>query len=189
MSSLKPDLVVLSIAATDGETFALSAVRRDETGIAAFSRLIETTNPVPPGVLGAQGIPVAAMQEAKAIGAALQDLLAFLPAKGIFLSHDADNVRAWVRKALPGVFEHTILSTHELAGILFPSVGSHELRDLADSLGLQMTADATVPDFRLGQDTLFTLSLWDRLAEEAESLPPALVRELYSQFAPLRTHP
>ncbi|MEI6217648.1 MAG: hypothetical protein WCP86_01990, partial [bacterium] len=138
MASLKPDLVVLAIAATKGETFALSAARRDETGIATFFRLIETTNPIPPGVLGSQGIPMAAMLSARAIGAAREDLLAFLPSNGIFISHDADSMRAWVRNTLPGVFEHIILSTRELAGILFPSVGSHELRGLTESLGLQM---------------------------------------------------
>lgn len=189
MASPKTDLVVLAIAATDGETFALSATRRDETGIATFFRLIATTNPIPPGVLGAQVMPTATMPAAQEIGAVREDLLAFLPSKGTFLSHNADGVRAWARKALPGVFENTILSTRDLAGILFPSVGSHELWGLTESLGLQMPTDAPVPASRLGQEDLLTLSLWDRLNEEAESLPPQLVRELYALFAPLHSHP
>lgn len=189
MDSLKPDLVVLAIAATDRETFALSAVRRDKTGIATFFRLIETADPIPRGVLDAQDIPMAAMQAAQAIGAGREDFLAFLPSKAIFTSHDAGSVRAWARKALPDVFEHTIISTRDLAGILFPSVGNHELPALIESLCLQMPAAAPVSEFHLVRDNLLTLSLWDRLVEEAESLPPAVVQEVYSLFAPLRSHP
>ena len=190
MDSLKASLTVIGVATAGGEeSFALSAVRRDEAGLTTFLRFIETDEPVPPSVLKAQGLPTEALRAARAIEAVREDFLAFLPPAGIFLAHDAATVRAWLRRALPGAFEHALLSTRELAGILFPSVGSHELRGLTESLGLQPAPDAPDPGFRFAQDGLLTLSLWDLLVEEGESLPGPLLRELYSLFAPLRSHP
>lgn len=190
MDSSTAGLTVIGVAAGAGEeAFALSAVRRDKTGITTFLRFIETDEPIPPSVLKARGIPVEALQDARTIEAVREDLLAFLPADGIFLAHDAATVRAWLRGTLADAFGHTLLCTRELAGVLFPSVANHELRGLSELLGLQMPPGAPVPEFRLVEEGLLTLSLWDRLVEEAESLPAPLVGELYSLFAPLRSHP
>ena len=168
---------------------ALSAVRRDAAGTTGFFRFVETGTPAPPAILKAEGIPASAMKTALPIETVREDLLAFLPPECVLLVHDSAPVRNVLHHLLSGASKHTLLDTRELAGILFPSTGNHDLRSLADVLGLQPDPDVPDPGFRFAQDSLLILSLWDRLAGEAASLPKSLVRELYALFAPLRSHP
>ncbi|MBN2450404.1 MAG: hypothetical protein JXR77_08440 [Lentisphaeria bacterium] len=155
---------------------------REGTAVARFEATIE-----PEGTAGGDHRTLAGDAlpgpTAPPIAAWQRDFLAFLPEDGLCVAHDADLVRAFLRRATGGAFRTPLVDSLRLCWLCLPELASHELAVLRSVLELDVPLDAGGP---AGVAAATTGLVWYALQEIRAGFPAAALAAVLRLLQPLR---
>lgn len=180
------DLETTGIDPNEHEIMEFGAVIMQEGQIVdSFSELVATRKAPSLQVQNLTGIQPEDLHSARPLKEVFSDFLAFLEREdALYLAHQASFDRSFLQAADPDRFTHRMLDTVGLSRILLPTLQSHSLSFLIETLDLPRSHA-----HRALADCEATATLWNRLILEAMDLDPALLKEINTLFAPLKTHP
>ncbi len=125
-----------------------------------------------------------AQDEGSTPGTLLQAFVDHVDGHSFFLAHNAERVRAFLRRATKERLKLNILDTRDIARICFPSLPSYELSELCRYLELPALAEHSPADVCEN-----TTLLWNRLTDRIHELPTELLSEVDGLFSSCRNHP
>lgn len=150
-----------------------------------FSQLVKPKNPPSLVVQKITGITPDMLEDARSIDLVYPEFMKFLDREDcLYIAHNANFDRGFLRQASSGMFEYTMLDTVGLSRIVFPDFNSHSLEYLSEMLGLKRDNG-----HRALADCLNTIELWQRLMGELNDFPASLVDEINNLLVVHKTHP
>ncbi|WP_088815109.1 MULTISPECIES: ATP-dependent DNA helicase DinG [Listeria] len=154
--------------------------------VETFSTYINPLKPVPPFIQELTGITPDDLSDAPLFEDVADTILALLD-DTIFVAHNVNFdwtfLQKEMRRAGRPLSKMKLLDTVEMARILYPSVDSYKLQDLADEFGF-----IHENPHKADSDALVTAELFLQCVEKLESLPVSVIRKMTTIAQPLKTH-
>lgn len=154
--------------------------------VETFSTFINPLKPVPPFIQELTSITPDDLKDAPLFEDVAETILALLD-NTIFVAHNVHFDWTFLQKEMRRVGlsipKMKLIDTVELARILYPSVDSYKLQDLADEFGF-----IHENPHQADSDALVTAELFIKCVEKLEGLPVAVIRKMTTIAQPLKTH-
>jgi ATP-dependent DNA helicase DinG len=152
--------------------------------VTSFSELAKSPVALAPGIIQLTGITPEMLNDARPLGEVLADFLAFLPEDCLCIAHNSAFDKAFLAAATKNRFDRILVDTVGLSRICFPFLASHGLESLRETLQLPSGGS-----HRALADCEVLLQLWQKILEQAYTIPLPIVSEINFLLAGRGNHP